>query len=63
METAVFIAAENTGGTWGAIVCNEWLEDNPKLLSALPVELKNHEVNLEVSERLRQLSTALKKFG
>jgi Dynamin family len=58
----IFIAAENTGGTWGAVVCNEWLEDNPKLLSALPVELKNHEVNLEVSERLRQLSTALKKF-
>ena len=42
---------------------NEWLENNPKLLAALPAQLRSHEVDLEVSDRLRQLSIALKKLG
>jgi hypothetical protein len=40
---------------------NEWLQGNPSLLSELPNNLKLQESNLEVSERLRQLSVALKK--
>ncbi len=48
-------------GTWTGIAQNEWLQGNPLLLAEVPSELKSQESNLEVSERLRQLSTALKK--
>jgi hypothetical protein len=53
----------NSEAVWSGVVQNEWLEDNPKLLAALPAELRSHEVDLEVSDRLRQLSIALKKLG
>jgi signal recognition particle receptor subunit beta len=53
----------NSEAIWRGVTENEWLEDNPKLLSALPAEIKNYEVNLEVSERLRQLAIALAKIG
>ena len=53
----------NSEAIWSGVVQNEWLEDNPKLLAALPAELRSHEVDLEVSDRLRQLSIALKKLG
>ena len=52
----------NSEAIWSGVIQNEWLEDNPKLLSALPAELRSHEVDLEVSDRLRQLSIALKKL-
>jgi hypothetical protein len=39
---------------------NEWLQGNPLLLAEIPNNLKSQESNLEVSERLRQLSIALK---
>ncbi len=48
-------------GTWTGIAINEWLQQNPQLLAELPHNLKSQEVNLEVSERLRQLSIALKR--
>ena len=41
---------------------HEWLEENPLLMAEIPEHLKAHEVNLEVSDRLRQLSTALKNI-
>jgi len=47
--------------TWMGIAQNEWLQGNPLLLAELPQELRSQESNLEVSERLRQLSTALKR--
>lgn len=53
----------NSEAIWSGVIQNEWLEDNPKLLAALPAELRSHEVDLEVSDRLRQLSIALKKLG
>ncbi len=52
----------NSEAVWSGVIQNEWLEDNPKLLAALPAELRSHEVDLEVSDRLRQLSIALKKM-
>jgi len=48
-------------GTWTGVALNEWLQGNPRLLAEIPVELRSQESNLEVSERLRQLSTALKQ--
>lgn len=48
-------------GAWAGVAINEWLQGNPSLLSELPNNLKSQESNLEVSERLRQLSAALKK--
>ncbi|KAF3886410.1 Dynamin family protein [Tolypothrix bouteillei VB521301] len=48
-------------GTWMGIALNEWLQGNPLLLAEIPPELRSQESHLEVSERLRQLSTALKK--
>ncbi|MDZ8237238.1 MAG: dynamin family protein [Nostoc sp. ChiQUE01a] len=47
--------------TWMGIAQNEWLQGNPLLLAEIPQELRSQESNLEVSERLRQLSTALKR--
>ncbi|NEQ07009.1 MAG: Dynamin family protein [Moorea sp. SIO4E2] len=46
---------------WRGVAQNEWLEENPLLMAEMPEHLKAHEVNLEVSDRLRQLSTALAK--
>jgi hypothetical protein len=48
-------------GAWAGVAINEWLQGNPSLLSELPNNLKSQQSNLEVSERLRQLSVALKK--
>jgi hypothetical protein len=48
-------------GTWTGVAQNEWLHGNPLLLAEVPPELRSQESNLEVSQRLRQLSTALKK--
>ena len=48
-------------GAWTGIALNEWYQENPSLLSELPNNLKSQELNLEVSERLRQLSVALEK--
>ncbi|KKJ01277.1 dynamin family protein [Prochlorothrix hollandica] len=48
-------------GSWAGVALNEWMQGNPKLLSEVPEALRFQEVNLEVSERLRQLSTALQK--
>ncbi len=48
-------------GTWAGIAQVELIRGNPKLLEQLPNELKPRELNLEVSERLRQLSAALHK--
>ncbi|MGI0479204.1 dynamin family protein [Geminocystis sp. CENA526] len=48
-------------GTWAGVAQNEWYKENPQLLAELPRNLKSQEFNLEVSERLRQLSTALKR--
>lgn len=48
-------------GTWTGVALNEWLQGNPQLLAVIPPALRSQESNLEVSERLRQLSTALKK--
>jgi hypothetical protein len=48
-------------GTWTGVALNEWLQGNPQLLAEIPPSLRSQESNLEVSERLRQLSTALKK--
>ena len=48
-------------GAWAGVAINEWLQGNPSLLAELPNNLKSQESNLEVSERLRQLSVALKK--
>ncbi|WP_256874413.1 hypothetical protein [Nostoc sp. C057] len=47
-------------GTWMGVALNEWLQENPLLLAEIPPELRSQESNLEVSDRLRQLSTALK---
>lgn len=48
-------------GTWSGVAMNEWLQGNPLLLAEIPGHLKSQESNLEVSERLRQLSIALKR--
>ncbi|RCJ33350.1 Dynamin family protein [Nostoc punctiforme NIES-2108] len=48
-------------GTWMGVALNEWLQENPLLLAEIPPELRSQESNLEVSDRLRQLSIALKK--
>jgi hypothetical protein len=48
-------------GAWTGVAINEWLQGNESLLSELPNNLKSQESNLEVSERLRQLSVALRK--
>jgi GTPase Era involved in 16S rRNA processing len=50
-------------GTWTGVALNEWLQGNPLLLAEIPNNLNNlksQASNLEVSERLRQLSIALK---
>ncbi|NJN13323.1 MAG: hypothetical protein HC815_37575 [Richelia sp. RM1_1_1] len=48
-------------GTWTGVALNEWLQGNSLLLDKIPGDLKSKESDLEVSERLRQLSTALEK--
>ncbi|MEA5536607.1 dynamin family protein [Crocosphaera sp. XPORK-15E] len=48
-------------GTWTGVAINEWLQENSQLLDELPANLQSQEFNLEVSERLRQLSIALKR--
>ncbi|HSF72564.1 MAG TPA: Dynamin family protein, partial [Microcoleus sp.] len=48
-------------GTWTGVALNEWLQGNPLLFAEIPDNLKSQESNLEVSERLRQLSIALKR--
>ena len=45
---------------WIGVAFNEWLQGNQMMLSKIPDNLKSKESDLEVSERLRQLSTALK---
>ena len=47
-------------GTWDGVALNEWLQGNSLMLAKIPDNLKSKESDLEVSERLRQLSTALK---
>ena len=49
-------------GTWSGVAMNEWYKGNPSILAELPSDLKSTELNLEVSDRLRQLSVALKNF-
>ncbi len=51
----------NSQAVWSGVATNEWLGENPLLLSELPDNLKKLEVNLEVSDRLRQLTIALDK--
>lgn len=51
----------NSQAVWSGVAMNEWLGENPLLLSELPDNLKKLEVNLEVSDRLRQLTAALDK--
>lgn len=48
-------------GTWTGVALNEWLQENTLLLAEIPYNLKSQESNLEVSERLRQLSIALRR--
>ncbi len=48
---------------WRGVAQNEWLEENPLLIAEIPDNLRQKEVNLEVSDRLRQLSTALKNIS
>jgi len=48
-------------GTWTGVALNEWLQGNSILFAEIPDNLKSEESNLEVSERLRQLSIALKR--
>jgi hypothetical protein len=48
-------------GTWAGVALNEWVQKNPLLLAEIPHNLKTQESSIEVSERLRQLSTALKR--
>jgi GTPase Era involved in 16S rRNA processing len=52
----------NKEPVWSGVVGNEWHRGNPSLLADLPDNLKSQESSLEVSERLRQLSVALKNF-
>jgi GTPase Era involved in 16S rRNA processing len=54
-----FISERNT---WNAIARIEWRNRNPKLLDSLPIHLKTIEVDIQVSERLKQLSDSLKKY-
>lgn len=51
----------NKEGTWAGVAINEWLQGNSLLFAEIPYNLKPQESNLEVSERLRQLSIALKR--
>ncbi|MDH6105358.1 dynamin family protein [Anabaenopsis tanganyikae CS-531] len=48
-------------GTWTGVAINEWLQGNPLLLAEIPQSLQGTTSDLEVSERLRQLSIALKR--
>ncbi|SKB13478.1 conserved hypothetical protein [Planktothrix sp. PCC 11201] len=48
-------------GTWNGVAINEWRQENSLLFAEIPDNLKSQESNLEVSERLRQLSIALKR--
>lgn len=48
-------------GTWTGVALNEWLQGNSILFAEIPDNLKSKESNFEVSERLRQLSIALKR--
>ena len=52
----------NSKPAWNGVAMNEWVGENVQLLSELPDELRKHEVNLEVSDRLRQLTIALEKI-
>ena len=52
-------------GTWTGVALNEWLQGNPLLLAEIPNNLnhlKSQASNLEVSERLRQLSIAFRTY-
>ncbi|MDH6098837.1 dynamin family protein [Anabaenopsis sp. FSS-46] len=48
-------------GTWTGVAMNEWLQGNPLLLAEIPRSLQGTTSDLEVSERLKQLSIALKR--
>jgi len=48
-------------GTWAGVALNEWMQRNPRLLAEVPPGLQSQEINLEVSDRLRQLRVALQK--
>lgn len=48
-------------GTWAGVALNEWMQRNPRLLAEVPAGLQSQEINLEVSDRLRQLRVALQK--
>ena len=48
--------------SWSGVAHNAWKQGNPSLLAELPDNLMSQESSLEVSERLRQLSVALKNF-
>ena len=47
------------GPTWAGVAQNEWQASNPRLLAVLPPELRTQDFDVEVSNRLRQLSIAL----
>ncbi len=48
-------------GSWDGIASSEWKNGNPLMLAELPSELRPQELNTEVSDRLRQLGTALRQ--
>ena len=48
-------------GSWDAIANNEWKNGNATMLAELPAELHPQDFNTEVSDRLRQLGTALRQ--
>ncbi|WP_338441674.1 dynamin family protein [Synechococcus elongatus IITB4] len=50
-------------GTWLGVATNEWLQENQLLLQILPPHLRTKNIDLEVSDRLRQLSISLKSFA
>ncbi|MDJ0901767.1 MAG: dynamin family protein [Xenococcus sp. MO_188.B8] len=52
----------NLKPVWNGVVMNEWLSENPQLLSELPDDLQALEVNIEISERLNQLTIMLNKI-
>jgi len=59
--TGLVDSFRDKGGTWAGVAHNEWVQGNAFLLAQVPGSLRSQELNLEVSERLRQLSIALHK--
>jgi hypothetical protein len=45
--------------TWRAVAKSAWHERNPRLLAALPGNLRNREIDLEINERLGEFKEAL----